>query len=224
MSWIGPMFQPDRGPCWACLAQRLRRNRPVETFIQRCTNDAVFVSVPHVSLETSARAALNVAALSIAQWIVNGGQGQLDSRLLTFNQATLRVDEHRVVQRPQCPACGNSELFTIRGFQPVTLESRVKTFSDDGGHRCVDPEETYERCKHHISPITGIISSLGALPERDHPLRPIYAANHFVTPVTETPPSTTFNRVVLEKAELGVSHARALFVKPSNVGASSGKG
>jgi oxazoline/thiazoline synthase len=156
--WIGPMFRPSRGPCWACLAQRLRGNRPVETFIQRCTKAAAFVFPPFASLETSRQAVLNFAALSIAHWIVNGCQGQLDSKLLTFNQATLKVDEHVVVQRPQCPACGNSKLVSIRGFQPVTLESRLKTFTDDGGHRCVTPQETYERYKDHISPITGIIT------------------------------------------------------------------
>jgi len=35
-----------------------------------------------------------------------------------------------------------------------------KTFTEDGGHRICLPEETAERYEHHISPITGIISTL----------------------------------------------------------------
>jgi oxazoline/thiazoline synthase len=199
MPWIGPMFRHGSGPCWACLAHRLRSNRPVETFIQRFSNDAICIVPPQASLETSVRFALNFASLAIARWIVNGGQGQLDGALLTFDHAALRAAEHRVVQRPQCPACGNSQLLSIRGFQPVTLESRVKTFIEDGGHRCRTPQETYDRYKHHISPITGIISSLGPLPERDHPMRPIYAASHFVVPVTENPTYEDFQQGSLGK-------------------------
>jgi oxazoline/thiazoline synthase len=201
VSWIGPMFQPGRGPCWSCFAQRLRNNRPVETFIQQCTNDGASLFPPYPSLETSRQAALNFAALSIAHWIVNERQGQLDGKLLTLNQATLKIDEHIVVQRPQCPACGNAELVSTRGFLPITLESRPKTFTDDGGHRCVTPQETYERYKHHVSPTTGIISSLGALPERDHLLRPVYAASHFVTPTSENPTFDEFQQGSLGKGK-----------------------
>lgn len=27
--WIGSLFRPDDGPCWQCLAHRMRGNRPV---------------------------------------------------------------------------------------------------------------------------------------------------------------------------------------------------
>ncbi|MFS8069321.1 MAG: TOMM precursor leader peptide-binding protein, partial [Byssovorax sp.] len=33
--WMGPVFRPGAGPCWACLAQRLRYNRPVEAHLER---------------------------------------------------------------------------------------------------------------------------------------------------------------------------------------------
>lgn len=33
--WWGPVFAPGAGPCWDCLATRLRANRPVQTFLQR---------------------------------------------------------------------------------------------------------------------------------------------------------------------------------------------
>ena len=31
--WVGPLFRPGTTGCWACLAQRLRDNRPVETYL-----------------------------------------------------------------------------------------------------------------------------------------------------------------------------------------------
>ena len=31
--WIGPLFQPGVTGCWACLAERLRANRPVESYL-----------------------------------------------------------------------------------------------------------------------------------------------------------------------------------------------
>ena len=33
--WMGPMVRPGAGPCWACLAHRVRHNRPVEAYLER---------------------------------------------------------------------------------------------------------------------------------------------------------------------------------------------
>ena len=30
VAWLGPIFQPEGGPCWACLAKRIGENRPGE--------------------------------------------------------------------------------------------------------------------------------------------------------------------------------------------------
>ena len=38
-----------------------------------------------------------------------------------------------------------------------------------------------------MSAVTGLISSLGPVPTRDHPLRPVYGANSLVCPVSQTP-------------------------------------
>ena len=45
-------------------------------------------------------------------------------------------------------------------FRPPVLESRKKTFTSDGGHRVVPPEETLARYGHHVSPITGAVPML----------------------------------------------------------------
>jgi bacteriocin biosynthesis cyclodehydratase domain-containing protein len=211
VSWIGPMFRPDAGPCWACLAQRIQSNRPVETFLQRSDNDATPILPPQAGAETSIRAALDLTAMSVARWIANNGEGDLDNQLLTVDHKILRIDHHRVVKRPQCPQCGNSELLTRRGFQNIALRPRIKAFTDDGGHRCVDPHDTYELYRHQVSPITGVVSSLGELTTHNHPLAQIYAASHFVTPATDQPAFDDFQQGSLGKGRTAIqSRASAL--------------
>jgi ribosomal protein S12 methylthiotransferase accessory factor len=201
VSWIGPMFQPGQGPCWNCLAHRLRSNRPVETFLQRWIDPTVVITPPSPSVPASVQAAINLAALRLARWLAQGGQGPLDHTVFTLNHSTQQVHEHVVVQRPQCSVCGNPQLMHTQGFQPIVLASCLKTFTDDGGHRCLSPQETYDRYRHHISTVTGLISSLGSVPARDHPLRPVYGANYLVCPVSQAPSFDDFHRTSLGKGQ-----------------------
>lgn len=198
--WIGPLFRPGLGPCWECLAQRLRTNRPVETFLGRRAGLKQPLTVPQAALPTSARAALDLAALALARWIVDGGEGAIDEELIAFDIGRLRVSEHRVSRRPQCPACGDPELLESRAQRPIVLAQRPKRFTDDGGYRCMTPEETFTRYEHLVSPITGVVTSLGPVQDRDHPLRPVYAAAYFLCPLTHARPSyDDFSRAGLGK-------------------------
>ncbi|XXX79841.1 TOMM precursor leader peptide-binding protein [Sorangium sp. So ce134] len=186
-AWLGPMFGREGGPCWACLAQRIAANRPVETYVRRRTGRGGPVTPPRAGLPTGARAALDMAALALARWIVEGGRGEMDEKLLAIDVARFRIDAHAVVRRPQCPACGDPELLVKRAQEPVVLEARPKRFTDDGGYRCMTPEETFARHEHLISPITGVITSVGPVPGRDHPLRPVYFAAYLNTVPPEQP-------------------------------------
>ncbi len=197
--WIGPMFGSSVGPCWDCLAYRLRANRPVETYLQRRGGRAEPFSLPRVGLPAVAGVALSLAAVSLARWIVEGGQGPLDARLLALDPTTLQASEHDVIRRPQCVACGDPGLFTRRAESPLVLESRQKRFTDDGGHRVATPEETYARLARHISPITGVVASLAPLPGRDHPLRPVYGTVYRVCPTSLTPSFEDFHRYAAGK-------------------------
>lgn len=177
--WIGPMFGRGGGPCWACLAQRLADNRPVETYVAQRIGRGEPIAPPGALLPTSARAALDTAALAVARWIVEGGRGEIDGKLLAMDIARLRIDAHAVARRPQCPACGDPELLQKRAQAPIVLERRPKRFTDDGGYRCVTPEETFARYEHLISPLTGVVTEIEPVPGRDHPLRPVYSAAYF---------------------------------------------
>ncbi|NLG48751.1 MAG: YcaO-like family protein, partial [Chloroflexi bacterium] len=63
--------------------------------------------------------------------------------------------------------------------QPVRLQSQLKRSTEEGGgHRTASPEETFERYKHHISPITGIVSSFISKEETSYGLTHNYATGH----------------------------------------------
>lgn len=192
--WMGPMFRPGAGPCWACLAHRVRHNRPVEAYLERRRGGGEPLLPPRVALPAGRRAALGLAAVLLARWIAAGGAGPLDDRLYSLDLAGMRLAEHPVERRPQCPACGDPEGARARALAPVALEPRPKRFTDDGGHRAVSPDETFARVGRQVSPSTGLVASVGPLEGRDHPLRPVYAAVHRVCPAGDAPAFGDFHR------------------------------
>ncbi len=190
--WWGPVFRPGEGPCWACLAQRLRWNRPVETFLRARAGTSHSLMPPRTEVPAIPQAASHLAALALGRWLV-GARGTLGQTLQVMDLVRFQLTEHTVVRRPQCPACGDPELLRARADGPVVLESRHKRFTADNGYRCVTPEETFARHQHHISPLTGVLSSLGPIEGRDHPMRPVFGASYFTPPRNDAPASDDFH-------------------------------
>lgn len=157
--WMGPIFIPGDTGCWHCLAHRLRGHRKLETYLEEKGHCGPFA--PGFSaLPSTVQMAFTVAATEIAQWIVCDRPSVLQGEVITLNALTLEKQHHSLLQRPQCPACGNPDWVAKQQSVPPQLQTRPKTFTEDGGHRSCSPEETYQKLAHHISPITGIISSL----------------------------------------------------------------
>jgi ribosomal protein S12 methylthiotransferase accessory factor len=88
------------------------------------------------------------------------------------------LTRHHLVRRPQCPACGDGSHTSERPLQPVDLQPSPKVFRADGGHRKSNPAETIAKYQHHISPITGAVTALEALPMGDSPLINVVFAGH----------------------------------------------
>jgi bacteriocin biosynthesis cyclodehydratase domain-containing protein len=191
--WVGPVFRPAEGPCWACLAHRVRSNRPVETYLRTRTGAAGPLTPPQAELPASLQAGVHLAAVSLARWLAGGRQGSLGQTLLTLEFHRSQLTEHTVVKRPQCPACGDGELLKARGARPIVLEPRPRGYTQDNGFRSVTPEETFARLQHQISPITGVLSSLGPIEGRDHPLRPTFGASFFTPVYAEAPDFNEFH-------------------------------
>ena len=98
--------------------------------------------------------------------------------------------------RPQCPNCGDPKLLARRANEPVVLASQPKRFTVDGGFRIMTPAETLARCEPRVvSPITGVLASLGPVPGRDHPSRPVQGAVYRVVPSTAAPGFDDFHKL-----------------------------
>lgn len=138
--WVGPVFVPGRGPCWECMAARMRDVRVAWQLPERREDDAPLTQLGR-----------DLAALEAARW---KREPHARARLLTFDTVTLAQQEHVVVRRPHCVACGDP---APRAFRPLSLQSRKKAFTLDGGHRAAPPEQTYARYAHLVGPLVGIV-------------------------------------------------------------------
>lgn len=176
--WIGPIFYPEKTGCWECLAQRLRANRPVETFIQKHRGITAPLLTSRAVLPSTIQTGLNLAATEVFKWIVQGENPTLEGNLVTFDTISLQTQNHSLVKRPQCRTCGEPEYLGKREPTPVVLQSRQKTFTADGGHRCSTPETTVKKYERHISPITGAVRGLKPMAHSKNELTPIYVAGH----------------------------------------------
>lgn len=173
--WLGPIFVPGKTGCWQCLAQRLRGNREVESFLENKGKSGPF-PVSLATLSSTFESALNLAAVHAARFIVCKSNPELESKVITLDVHTLTTKSHELVKRPQCSACGNPQRYS-QGM-PIELEHQQKTFIEDGGHRSTSPEITFKKYEHHISPITGVVTNLTPLTEAvESPLK-VYAAGH----------------------------------------------
>ncbi|BAY23318.1 hypothetical protein NIES2100_30820 [Calothrix sp. NIES-2100] len=158
--WIGPIFTPDNTGCWECLAQRLRMNREVESFLQAQKQTLNPFPVSRAALASTVQTALNLTATEIAKWLSKPEQHPLEGTLLTFDLINLNLQRHTLVRRPQCHCCGESAYFRQQEPPPLVLTSQPKLLSDDGGYRSCLAEQAFQNYEHHISSVTGVIRSL----------------------------------------------------------------
>ena len=156
--WVGPVFVPGEGPCWSCLAHRIRGQRHAEMPAQHALGGDRPVPRPAASLAAGRAMGIQMAVLELAKWLAGAGDG-LRTSLYRLDTCTMQSTTHAVRRRPQCPECGDPGLVADRGWQPVQIRSRLKA-AWEGGHRAVTAEETLSRYRHLVSPATGIVSQL----------------------------------------------------------------
>jgi ribosomal protein S12 methylthiotransferase accessory factor len=172
---IGPLFRPGHTACWECLAQRLRANREAEVFVQHKAGRVEPFPIALAHSAATRAIAWNLAATEVARWIARGGSPDLEGRILALDVLTWKTEAHTLVRRPQCPACGNAG--EPHGAT-IVLQSHPKRFTHDGGHRTVSPEETLRRYGHHVSSLTGVVTSLRRFPCADDDAVNVYVAGH----------------------------------------------
>ncbi|WP_267242483.1 TOMM precursor leader peptide-binding protein [Streptomyces sp. PR69] len=161
--WIGPVFQPGAGPCWHCLAHRLRSHRSPEHHVCRALGLDAPPSPPPSAIAASRSLALRGIALEAAKWLAGYRDGS-QSSIRVLDTLHLGVRPHTVARRPQCPQCGDPALVGDRVRRPVVLVSRPKTTLSEGGHRALTAEQVLERYEHLVGRVTGVVTGLERAP------------------------------------------------------------
>lgn len=178
-AWIGPIFEPGTTGCWACLAQRLRGNRQVESYILGKTGNSNPLKTSRSGLVSAVQAGATVAATEIVKWLLGANQVVLRGQLLTFNFLSTETQKHTLIRRPQCAVCGDpGYLADKREPKPIELAPCKSKFTAESGHRTVFPEETFARYRPHVSPITGVVSSLVNITGEMNGILYSYVAGH----------------------------------------------
>lgn len=177
--WAGPGFVPGGTACWHCLAHRLRRNRPVDHYLHRREDPRVPLPVGRVRSRVAAYHAYSMAATQLARWVGCAmDQAPAESTLVILETLRLIPSRHRVSRRPQCPSCGDSTLAVAVPRAPDLGIDRAPIVSRDGREHTEAADAVYERFAHLVSPVTGVVSAVGASPWNSRsPLRS-YAAGH----------------------------------------------
>ena len=179
MPWLGPVFEPGATGCLACLQQRLRGNRQVERYLLGKFGDGALLPEQPPAISSGMNAVAGLLAGELARTLAAGGEGSpvLHGKMVTLDLRTLQTEEHLLIRRPQCPACGDPDLMARRGPK-VTIESRPVSHWTSGGLRIQDLAATFGRLSRHISPYLGAVSSLRTHAATDNGIVYTYTAGH----------------------------------------------
>ena len=156
-AWIGPMFQPGAGPCWACLETRLAGNRDEAHLLRRVLGPRAFPAAPPASLPATRMAAVRLAALEVAKWLA-GLRAEEQQAIYILDLLALRGRHHAVHRRPQCARCGTPGMMAVRGHQPPAV-TRAGT-GPAAGRRRGGAERVLKEYGHLVDPVTGIVAEL----------------------------------------------------------------
>ncbi|MEN9985098.1 MAG: hypothetical protein RI925_600 [Pseudomonadota bacterium] len=154
--WFGPYFDYQPGhACWHCLDARLARNQPVRAH-WRNLNSSQHQGVPLSANADAARMRLRTLTTYLAQPLT-------EWPLLTVH-ADDKVCVHPSPQRPQCSACGNPDWLAMHQHQPLRVHPARKLLGVAGGARTQTSHETVTRLIAEVSPVSGVVADLCALP------------------------------------------------------------
>jgi ribosomal protein S12 methylthiotransferase accessory factor len=173
---VGPVFSPGKGPCWTCLAERMKRNREVRAMLDR--RQARRVAVSPLAKDSLGYSGIELAAVEIAKAIASDFRTPLNDHLVSLDLSGPTIVKHYVPRRPQCPSCGRKKLRDPRREPvPLVLTAGAKPVMTSGGYRAVSSRATVTKYRKHVSPLTGVVSKLERV-EVDLPLNTNFYASH----------------------------------------------
>ena len=163
---FGPVFRADgHGPCWDCLAHRLRGHQEVHNFLRNAAGERAAFK-PFAAQPAVLEALYGLIAAEIVKWLVLAESAPLHESAIVMDFGTFAVSRHRVVRRPQCFACGDEALYRPdRSPSPLCLQPSPNSHRGSGGARSVAPEVTLARFGHLVSPVSGVVTWLSRTSE-----------------------------------------------------------
>ncbi|MFK4221524.1 TOMM precursor leader peptide-binding protein [Streptomyces sp. NPDC019890] len=161
--WIGPVLTPGSGPCWTCMAHRLRQHRQPEQYIGSALGVTAPLA-PRVATPASRTLALQLIALETAKWLA-GYRCEKQSSIWTLNTVQSLSRHHPVERRPQCPECGDPQLVSSRVRKALSLTRRPKATLTGGGHRALTPRQVLDRYQHLVGDVAGVVHRLQRSPD-----------------------------------------------------------
>ena len=158
---FGPVFRADRqGPCWDCLAHRLRGHKEAHQFLRHLAGEEAAFK-PFAADPVVLEAVYGLVSAEIVKWLVLDEAAPIHGHAVSMHVGTFASTLHTVLRRPQCPACGDETLHRPdRPPLPVRLTASPKHHRNSGGARSVTPEATLARYRHLVSPVSGVVSWL----------------------------------------------------------------
>jgi oxazoline/thiazoline synthase len=148
--WIGPFFW-EGGACWECLATRLQSHRAIEMYVTRRTGHSSGLLRSRSRTPASSILSSGLVALEVAKWVA--GHRSARSEITVLNLRSLHTSTHLLRRRPQCVACGDSQLQTRRMTTPIQLDR------EDAEGAVTDSE-----IEQLVSPITGVVTTVLPVP------------------------------------------------------------
>ncbi len=158
---FGPVFHADRrGPCWDCLAHRLRGHKEAHQFLRHVAGeDAAFK--PFAAEPVALEAVYGLVSAEIVKWLVLDEAAPIHGQAISMHVGEVASSKHTVLRRPQCPACGDEALYRPdRPPVPLRLKASPKRHRNSGGARAVTPEATLAQYRDLVSPVSGIVTWL----------------------------------------------------------------
>ena len=174
---FGPVFRShSAGPCWACLSYRLRSHQEVHNFLRNFAGEEAAFK-PFAADPAVLEALYRLIAAEIVKWLVLDKAAPLHQQAIAMNVGTFTSSRHRVMRRPQCPACGDAALY--RPDRPpvaLGLNASPKNHRNSGGARTVAPEVTLAQYRHLVSPVSGVVTWLKRTTDEADPWLHVYWA------------------------------------------------
>ncbi|MGH7711249.1 MAG: TOMM precursor leader peptide-binding protein, partial [Gemmatimonadaceae bacterium] len=141
---VGPLFKRGQSPCYECLAQRVARNRAIESYLL-----ARGVTPKRLAPGTERDLLALRRVMQRARRLLAHQDDAAGSTLYTWDAGTWR--RHEVVRRPQCPSCGDAALCarSVRRswrVQRDTLGAPIASRAD------------------LVDPVTGVVTELNPYP------------------------------------------------------------